>query len=68
MSVRFSFDDEHCTYNLMSCRNVQQHWFADVWRGQDRVGCQNVLYFFQSSCGRVHPLEVFGAPKEAIKG
>ena len=68
MSVRFSFDDEHCAYNLMSCRNVQQHWFADVWRGQDWVGCQYGFYFFQSGCGSVRPLEVFGAPEEAIKG
>ena len=68
MSVSFSFDDEHCAYNLMSCRNVQQHWFADVWLSQDWVGCQDGLYLFQSGCGRVRPLEVFGAPKEAIKG
>ena len=68
MSVRFSFDDEHCAYNLMGCRNVQQHWFADVWRGQDLVGCQYGFYFFQSGCGSVRPLEVFSAPKKAIKG
>ena len=68
MSVRFPFDNEHRAYNLMSCRNVQQHWFTDIWRGQDWVRCQNGLYFFQSGYGSVRPLKVFGAPKEAING
>ena len=67
MSVSFLFDDEHCTYNLMSRRNVQQHWFADVWRGQDWVACQKGLYFLQSGHCRVRPLEVVGASEEAVE-
>ena len=68
MSVSFSFDNEHCAYSLMSCRNVQQHWFADVWRGQDGVCCQYGFYFLESGRGGIRPLEVFGALEEAIKG
>ena len=68
MSVSFSFDDEHCAYNLMSCRNVHQHWFADVWRGQDRICCQYGLDFFESGRGGIRPFEVFGAPEEVIEG
>ena len=68
MSVRLSFNGEHCAYNLMSCRNVQQHWFAQVGRSQDRIFCQYGLYFFESGGGSIRPLEVFGAPEEAVKG
>ena len=67
VSIRFSFDDEHCAYNLMSCRDVQQHWFANVRRGQDRVCCQYGFYFFEPGRGGIRPLEVFGAPEEALK-
>ena len=67
MSVRFSLDDEHCAYNLMSCRNVQQHWFTDVWRGQDWVACQKGLYLLQSGRCRVRPLEVVGASEKVIE-
>src|SRR3954469_17648031 len=68
VSVCCPFDDEYHANNLMSCGNVQQHGFASVRRGQDWVCCQDGLYFLESGRGSVRPLEVFGAPKEAVKG
>ena len=67
MSVRLSFDNEHCAYNLVCCSYIQQHGFAKVWCSQDWVAGQEGLYFFQSGCSRIRPLEVFGASKKAIK-
>ena len=38
------------------------------WAQQDRIRCQYGFYFFESGHGGIRPLEVFGAPEEAIKG
>ena len=46
VSVLFSLDDEYGAHHLVCCRYVSEHWFADVWRGQDWVARQKGFYFF----------------------